>query len=337
MKLSSRERFLAAMYRSPVDRAPSAHVAALTTIELQEQTGCKMPDVHHDADALVTLCGANHDVLGFDAVCFNINYFGEPAALGVEMNWGTASTYPNYVTHPWQTHEDAVIPDDLLSCPPISIYLEAVRLARRRYPHVGVIAKVMGPLSMVQVMHGVDQTMMDMIERPALIAHYLAVACEILARCAHAELEAGADAVSLGEGGAGGNMLSPRLHRRFLAPVHAGLLRDIAGPTVLHICGDILPRLDAIVDSRPTCFNFDWEIEPVTMVRAAQGRVSLMGNLSTTDLLLGSEEEIAAQVIANLDAGVEIIAPGCATSPECPNASFLAMHEAIARWTSSRT
>jgi len=331
--MNSRERFLNALTGKPTDRAPVAHVAALTTVELQQTTGCWMPAVHHDAEQLVALCGANHTILGFDAVTFNINYFGEPAALGCEMDWGTPAQLPTFKSHPWQIPEDARIPNDLLARPPICTYLDATRLARQRYPDVGVIAKIMGPLSMVQVMHGLDTVMMGLLDAPELIEGFLRVAVDVLIQCANAELDAGADAIAIGEGGAGGNMLSPRTHRRLLLEPHQRLLRGIQGPTIMHICGDITPRLDTIREVGLTCFNFDWAIEPATMREAAYGAFSLMGNVNTTDLLLGTPEQIAEQVEANLDAGIDIISPGCAVSPKCPNANLQALVEAVVRWT----
>ena len=117
--MNSRERFLAALRGEKPDRTPLAHVAALTTVELQDLTGCHMPGVHHDPEQLVRLCAANHDVLGFDAVTFNINYFGEPAALGCEMDWGSETQLPTFTSHPWARPEDAVIPADLLDRRPI--------------------------------------------------------------------------------------------------------------------------------------------------------------------------------------------------------------------------
>ena len=248
------------------------------------------------------------------------------------MDWGGPSKLPSYTSHPWQRVEDAVIPGDLLDRPPISTYLQATRLARSAYPEIGVIAKVMGPFSMVQVMHGVGQTMMAMIDAPDLIRRFLGVAVDILVACANAEIEAGADAVAIGEGGAGGNMLSPRMHRAFLLETHRRMMREIQGPTIMHICGDITPRLDALREAGLTCFNFDWAIEPRVMVEAAAGAFSLMGNVNTTDLLLGAPGEIAEQVRANLAAGVGIIGPGCAVSPECPNANLRAMVDAVREW-----
>jgi MtaA/CmuA family methyltransferase len=337
--MNSRERFLAALRGEPTDRAPVAHVAALTTVELQRSTGCAMPAVHHDSEALVRLCWANHAVLGLDAVTFNITYFGEPAALGSKMDWGSIDTYPTYGPPIWREPEDAVIPDDLLNREPIRTYLAATRLAQQRYgDRIAVIAKIMGPLSMVQALHGVDATMMDMIERPDRVRAMLDIAVEILARCAAAEVEAGADAIAIGEGGAGGNMLSPAMHRAFLSDVHQRLVAQIPAPAIMHICGDITggnaARIDALIDSGIACFNFDWAIDPATMKEKVGGAFTLMGNINTTDLLLGTPEEIRGQVRRCLDADIEIISPGCAISPRCPNTNLKAM---VAKDTSSAT
>jgi [methyl-Co(III) methanol-specific corrinoid protein]:coenzyme M methyltransferase len=61
-----------------------------------------------------------------------------------------------------------------------------------------------------------------------------------------------------------------------------------------------------------------------------------MGNVNTTDLLTGSPEDIKTQVFDNLDAGVDIISPGCAISPLCPSANIKAMSEAILAWEEKR-
>jgi [methyl-Co(III) methanol-specific corrinoid protein]:coenzyme M methyltransferase len=292
-----------------------------------------MPQVHQDAEQLVRLCYANHELLGLDAVTFNINYFGEPAALGSHMDWGDQTTYPSYGPPVWIEPEDADLPADLLDRPPISTYLQATRLAQRAYgDHIAVLAKVMGPLSMVQAMHGVDQTMMDMIQAPDKIAALLDCAADVLIRCANAELEAGADAIAIGEGGAGGNMLSPQMHARFLLDVHRRLISLIEGPTIMHICGDITPRLDTLAQIGLHCLNFDWAIPPALMVQKAAGAFRLMGNVSTADLLLGEPAQIKRQVFENLEAGVEIIGPGCAISPRCPNENLQAMVNAVIEW-----
>ena len=174
--------------------------------------------------------------------------------------------------------------------------------------------------------------MMDLIEAPDTIDYLLDQAVNILVRCANAELESGADAIAIGEGGAGGSMLSPQMHERFLLDVHRRLISSIQGPTIMHICGDITPRLDTLSQVGLYCFNFDWAISPHVMVRKAGGAFRLMGNISTSDLLLGQPADVEQQVFENLDAGVDIISPGCAISPQCSNANLRSMVDAVIKW-----
>jgi len=331
--MNSRERFLAALSGEKPDRTPLAHVSALTTVELQRLTGCFMPAVHRDPQGLARLCGANHDVLGFDAVTFNINYFGEPAALGAEMDWGGEAQLPMVTSHPWAQPEDVWVPADLLDRSPIREMLETIRIAKRDYgDRVAVLGKVMGPFSMTQMMHGIENVMVGLVDEPDRIRYFLDRSVEVLVACANAQFQAGVDALAIGEGGAGGNMLSPRMHDAFLAGVHRRMIDQIDGPTIMHICGDVTPRLEALAQVGLTCFNFDWAIEPGLMKQVSAGRFTIMGNVNTTDLLMAQPEEIRRQVVRCLEAGVDVISPGCAISPACPNANLLAMAEAIERW-----
>jgi MtaA/CmuA family methyltransferase len=335
--MNSRERFLAALYGEKPDRTPLAYISAMTNQELQRSTGCVMPEVHLNAEKLATLCAASHELFGFDGVTFILNYFNEPAALGCSMNWGGPEELPVYTSHPWQRIEDATIPGDLLGRPPISTYLEALRIAKKRYgDRMAVLGKVMGPFSMTQVMHGVENVMLGLIDNPGLIRQFLEVSVGILVRCANAQFEAGIDALAIGEGGAGANMLSPQMYTDVLLGVHRRMIAAIQGPTIMHICGDITPRLDSLRQIGLNCFNFDWAISPQLMKERSASSFRIMGNVNTTDLLNGSPEEIKAQVFENLEAGVDIISPGCAISPLCPSRNIKAMSEAIVAWEDNR-
>ncbi len=332
-----RERFLAALKGEESDQPPLAHVSALTTVGLQEMTGCYMPEVHHDPEKLVKLLAANHEILGFDAVTFIINYFNEPAALRCEINWGSERDLPAVASHPWLKPEDAFIPEDLLDRKPIQVYLKALRIAKEKYgDRVAVLGKVMGPFSMVLAMHGVKETLIDMVREPDKIKHFINVATDILIECANAQFDVGIDALAIGEGGAGGHTMSPRMHEKFLLEAHRRMMRGIKGPTIMHICGDITPRLNLLSEIGLTCFNFDWMIKPKVMKELSKGKFRVMGNINTTDLMVEGPEVIEKQVFENLEAGVDIISPGCAISPTCPNSNLRAMLKAIKKWVKKK-
>lgn len=335
--MNSRERFLAAMNGQTPDRTPMAHVSALTTVALQEATGCFMPAVHTDPEQLAALGFANHEILGFDAVSFIISYFSEPAALGCQIDYGDKDTLPVYKSHPWQQADDAQSPADILDRAPIQTYLKTLAIAKRKYsPRCAVLGKIMGPFSLALVMHDLENVMIGMIDDRPKMKHFVETAADILVKCANAQFEAGADAIAIGEGGAGANMLSPEMYESFLMPVHRRMIQAIHGPAVMHICGDITPRLGSMAKIGLSCFNFDWAIKPATMKQASAGKFRIMGNINTTDLLMGKPEQIRQQVIDCLEAGVEIISPGCAVSPKCRVENFQAMSEAIVSWHNQR-
>ena len=328
--MNSAERFLAALKGRSCDRTPLAHVSALTTVALQEATGCFMPAVHHDPEQLARLGFANHEVLGFDAVSFIINYFSEPAALGVEMDYGARDALPVYKSHPWRQVEDAKAPADILDRLPVRNCLKTLAIARKKCAgRCAVLGKVMGPFSMAMVMHGLENLMIGMIDDQAGMKHFVETAADVLIKCANAQFEAGADAVAIGEGGAGANMLSPEMYQSFLMPIHQRMLKAIQGQTIMHICGDITPRLGSMAKIGLTCFNFDWAIKPAVMKQASAGKFRIMGNINTGDLLMAGPDTIRKQVVECLEAGVDMISPGCAVSPKCPNANFQAMRDAI--------
>ena len=52
--------------------------------------------------------------------------------------------------------------------------------------------------------------------------------------------------------------------------------------------------------------------------------------------MFAGPDEIERQVRACLAAGVEMIAPGCATSPKCPNANLRAMVETVEKHRADR-
>ena len=250
------------------------------------------------------------------------------------MDWGSEVQLPTFTSNPWQRPDDAVVPGDLLDRSPISTYLQTVKIAKRDYgERVAILGKVMGPFSMSLAMCGIERMMMATLDDPALVRHFLDVSAEVLVRCAHAQFEVGIDALAIGEGGAGANMLSPGMYESLLLPVHQRMIGQIGGPTIMHICGDVTPRLEMFKQTKMTCFNFDWAISPEVMVKEAAEAYRVMGNISTTDLLTGTPDGIERQVLANLDAGVDIISPGCATSPRCPNDNLRAIPAAVRRYS----
>ena len=73
-------------------------------------------------------------------------------------------------------------------------------------------------------------------------------------------IEAGADVLCIADH-ATGDLVGPWTYRDFLLPYHKELTQRLGCPTVLHICGNTLDRMDHICQAGFDCFHFDSKVD----------------------------------------------------------------------------
>ena len=217
---------------------------------------------------------------------------------------------------------------DFLERPPIRTVLEALQLLRHRYGHqVALVGKVMGPWTLAYHMHGVQEFLIETLLEPNTVRRFLDRLKQVTLLFGRAQIEAGADALCVADH-ATGDLVSPRMYRDFLLPVHQELTQALGCPTVLHICGNTTDRLDYICRAGFDAFHFDSKVDAATACRIVAGRISLIGNVNNADtLLLGTPEQVHAEAAAAIRAGVNIVGPECAVPLATSNRNLIAIAE----------
>jgi len=311
--MTSRERFLRALHRQPTDTVCVANPTSIATADLMEQTGCFFPEAHLNAEKMATLAAAGHELLGYDTIAPYFSVVHEAAALGCPVDWGDATHMPTVRGHLFRAPEEVTVPRDFLSRPPTRTVIEAIRILRKRYgDSAAIVGKVFGGWTLAYHTVGIENFLIAVIEDPPTVHRYLERFAEITIRFARAQIEAGADVVTLGDH-LTGDICRAETYRDFLLPVHQRLAQQIPCPVVLHICGYTLDRLDYIADTGFAAFHFDSKNDAAQAMSVAGGRITLIGNINNPETLLrGDEERICAEVQLALEAGVPIIAPECA-------------------------
>ncbi len=128
-----------------------------------------------------------------------------------------------------------------------------------------------------------------------------------------------------------GDLVRGSMYREFLQPIHRELVREFDCPVVLHICGDTLDRIGYIAEAGFAAFHFDSKVDAKDAVRAA-GRMSLVGNVNNTELLLrGTPDTVEQHARYAVDAGVRVLAPECAVPLRTPIENLKAIHRAAKR------
>ncbi|MFH0963887.1 MAG: uroporphyrinogen decarboxylase family protein [Planctomycetota bacterium] len=317
--LTPRQRFLAGLRRTRMDRAPVGSATSIATTDLMDDTGVSFPDAHLDPRKMARLALAGHTLLGFDNVMPLFSTWHEASALGSPVNWGTRSIMPDCREHIWKTADDIRIPPDLLSRPGCRVPLDAIAFLRRKLTdRVCVMGKVFGPWTLGYHLFGTEDFLVGTLLDPDHTRRVIDRLKEVAVLFGNAQVDAGADCLCYADH-ATRDLCSPQAYRDFLMDVHREMIDRIRCPLVLHICGDTSDRLPYIARVGFPCFHYDSKTGDETARRLAGDKLALMGGSNNPKLIRqGSREDIFADVKHKMDLGIDIIGPECAVPLDAP-------------------
>ena len=82
---------------------------------------------------------------------------------------------------------------------------------------------------------------------------------------------------------------------------------------ILHICGKTVDRMDYIAQTGLAAFHYDSKNDPAESMEIVTDRIALIGNINNPETLFArGPEQVAEEVVRNLDAGVPLVGPECA-------------------------
>ena len=328
-EMSPRQRVLACLARRPTDRPAFGSATSVIVTELMDVAGAAFPEAHLDAELMARLAATAHTRLRHDILMPYFSVHHEAAALGCRVEWGRPDLMPDSRDHPWNRADDIAIPADFLDRAPCRVICDAIRLLRSRFPDVAVLGKVFGPWTLGYHLFGVQDFLMMTLLDPPQVHAILARLKEVTVAFGAAQIEAGADALTLGDH-ATGDLCSPEAYRDFLMPVHAELVRRLPAPLVLHICGNTASRLDYICETGVAAFHIDTKVPAAKAREAVGSRVALMGGVNNPQTLcFGTPADVRREVVEALAAHFEIIGPECAVPLNAPLSQLDALTEAF--------
>ena len=329
--MSPKRRFLSALYGGRPDRVPVGNVVSIATTELMALADAWFPEAHQEASTMARLAAAGHEILGYDTVTPVFSVVHEAAALGCEVDWGGPTMMPTVRSHPWAATEAPRLPEGWMESPSIRVVLAALTLLRRRLgDHVVIVGKVMGPWTLSYHMLGMEEFLVSTLQDTERVRRALRVLREVTLEFARAQMQAGADIVCIADH-ATGQIVSPGAYRDWLLPVHQSLTAELGCPTVLHCCGNTTDRLTYFAEAGFDCYHFESEVSVAEAVRAAAGRMTVMGNINNPrTLLVGTPDEVAQACRRAIEGGVHILAPECAVPLDTPLRNLRALVETAA-------
>lgn len=309
-----------------------------TTLGQIEKAGVHYPDVHRDPEKMVGLASMIYREFGWESLRIPFDVCLEAEEVGAQVNWGTGSMEP-YVTGPrFDGFASFRIPADVGERGRFPVLLEAVRLAGKQFPDLPVFVQVLGPFTLGAILFGIKEFMVATIKDPVGTEAVLADLTDFLIRLIRRIHGAGDAVVSIMDGTASGNMMSPKTFNRFVVPCYRKMTEEAGRPMILHLCGDTRKILGPISQSGFRGFSFEGPtVSPQDVLDGCGEGMIRIGNVSAPLIANGTPEEVEEACEKVLEQGVDILAPGCGIHLKTPGENLRAMGRALSRYVEKKS
>jgi MtaA/CmuA family methyltransferase len=333
--MKGRDRVLAALRGEPVDRTPCCNPTSIATVELMDLVDAHFPEANREPEMMARLAATGYTELGFDSIMPVYTIIQDSSALGCKIQWEQKDNWPTVkMREPiWEEPEDIKIPADFLTHPDTKCVLDAIRILKREYgDEVAIIGKTMGPWSLGYHCFGVEPFLLMSLDDPEKTKLCLDKMKESTVQFGVAQIEAGADALTLPDH-ATGDLVSGEYYERFLKDLHIEFVERIPIPLILHICGRTVDRMDYIAQTGMAAFHFDSKNKPDESMKMIRKRISLVGNINNPETLFSKGPDVVRhEVCKNLDAGVQLVGPECAIPLQTSIENLKEIPNAVRDW-----
>ena len=294
-------------------------------------------DYYLDGDVLVEAQLAVAKAFNLDQVSAISDPWREASAYGMEFEYP-----PDGVGKPKdiliKTYNDISkvklldIENAVLGTPGGERTKQRIESVRKMAAEVGqthsVLGWVEGPLAEYADLRGVENAMLDLMDKPEMFVKASEVIIENEISFAVAQINAGADMIGMGDAVA--SLIAPDMYKELVLPFEQKQINAIheAGAAVkLHICGNITNHIAYMAQSGADIIDVDWMV-PLDEARELVGpEITLCGNFDPSAVLLqGSPEDVAEAARQCIKAGGErfILMPGCEVPPATPEENIRA-------------
>lgn len=339
--MTPEERVLNAVFNHEVDRIPVVSATSVATEDFMKASNAWWPDAHRDPKKMAKLGSAAHKMAGLESVNVPFCLTVEIEALGCQVSLhekGEKLKWPSVVSSPVKEPADLEIPEDFSERGRVPVVLEAIRLLKKEIEEeASVVSYVVGPFTMAGYLVGHDKLLMMTLTDPGKARAFIEMASKAAAHFGALLKEAGADIITVQEPSACCDVISPGMFDDLVKPSLRKLMAQLTPPRILHICGTVSPILKSMAECGVEALSIDERVDVAEAKKTIGPKPTMVGNIAPMSVLFkGTPDDVKRAVVKAMEAGIDLVAPGCDLWPYTPAENVKVMVETVKKYGKGR-
>lgn len=332
---SPKERLISAMEMTNTGRPPCicpGGMMNMVTKDIIEISGEKMPEAHFSGKSMAKLAKAVYENGMFENYGVPFCMTAEAEDFGAEVDMGTDIFEPHVIKYVIEScsHYKLLKPINLEAGRSKAI-LDAIRILKEGNDSVPVIGNVTGPVSTASSVMEPVIFYKELRKKKEDAHFYLKFVTDELIRFSLAQIEAGADIISISDPSGTGEILGPKMFKEFVVDYLNQIVDAVhekGVKCIVHICGQMKTVLKEFAEVRADLLSFDSMVS-IRLAKEIIGDRAIMGNVSTYTLEYGDEETVKKLTKNCLKNGSDVLAPACGIGMRSPIKNVRAILEAL--------
>lgn len=339
--MTSEERLVKALKGEIVDRPPficPGGMMNMVTVEVMQRVGAPWPDAHVDPRVMYRLALGVHRLTGIENLGVPFCMTVEAESLGARVMMGTMETEPRVAGYPLlEVAEWAALGGTERGAKRAETVVRAVQMLSAGNNGLPIIANLTGPISLATSLIEPMTFFKAMGKQPKEVHDFLSFITDSLIAFGKAQLQAGAEVLTIADPSGTGEILGPRRFAEFALPCLNRILEELSPcckATIVHICGRLRSIYKEINQLKTDAVSID-SLTGVASLRKALKNKVVVGNVSTYLLQKGLPGRVKLAATACLKQGAAVLSPACGISPLTPLANLQAMAQAAREFSPS--
>ncbi len=265
----------------------------------------------------------------------------EADTLGMGINF-PENDNPAVKEHKVSTKEDfeAVVRNYKGISKRMKVFTDVINKMSKNFPSsVNNLAYVIGPITLVGELMGVEQVCMATVMDPDFVRKQLEFSVKVISDYSNALIDAGADGIVVLEPTA--MLLSPPSYAEFsLEPFKELLDKANSKNLILHICGNTKHLVEGMCKTGTTGLSLDAPMDFEALKEQVPDNIALIGNVDPVNVMLtGTPEKVESETTKLINKMSHsdnfILSTGCDLPMDTPMENIDAFMRVAKKWKSN--